>query len=304
MPAVLVIGPLAYDDVRTPHATRSRVLGGSGAYASIAAAKHGPTMLVSVCGADLREDDRGVLRTASIDLGGLESRDGRTLRWSGAYGDDFTLSVVRNTDLGAVAGWHPAVPEAGRGAARVFLTNTAPEIQAEALDQLHPELTLLDTMDEWILDHRAAFEAILRRVTILSVNEHELRLISGENDLARGAAVVLARGPRGVVVKRGALGASLFTAGGSLTVPAYAAKIVDPTGAGDALGGAFVGRLSRTGRSGDAALRDALTAGVAAASFAVESFGVDALARASLADLDARATALEQRAGTASLSGL
>lgn len=297
-PQVLVIGPLAYDDVRTPQASRSRVLGGSAAYASIAAAKHGPTMLVSVCGADLRDDDLGVLRAASIDLSGLESRDGRTLRWSGVYSDDFALSVVRNTDLGAVAGWRPAVPAGGRDAAYVFLTNTEPEIQAEALDQLHPVVTLLDTMNEWILDRRPAFERILGRVTVLSVNEHELQLISGESDLARGAATVLARGPDAVLVKRGARGASLFTASGSLAVPAHPAKTVDPTGAGDALGGAFVGRLSRTGQTGDAGYRDALVAGVAAASVAVESFGVDALARASLTDLDARAVSLERRSGT------
>ena len=301
---MLVIGPLAYDDVRTPQATRSRVLGGSAAYASIAAAKHGPTMLVSVCGSDLRDDDLAVLRTASIDVSGLERRDGRTLRWSGAYSDAFTRSVVRNTDLGAVAGWRPSIPASGRDAAYVFLTNTEPAIQSAALDQLHPDVALLDTMDEWILGHRPELERITARVTILSVNEHELQLISGEGDLARGAATVLARGPRAVLVKRGARGASLFTPTGAFTVPAYPAATVDPTGAGDALGGAFVGRLSRTGLTGDAGYRDALVAGVAAASLAVESFGVDALARASLSDLDARGAALEHRSGTGSGAGL
>lgn len=301
---MLVIGPLAYDDVRTPQATRSRVLGGSAAYASIAAAKHGPTMLVSVCGSDLRDDDLAVLRAASIDVSGLERRDGRTLRWSGVYSDAFTRSVVRNTDLGAVAGWRPSIPVPGRDAAYVFLTNTEPAIQSAALDQLHPDVALLDTMDEWILGHRPELERIMARVTILSVNEHEMQLISGESDLARGAATVLARGPRAVLVKRGARGASLFTPTGAFTVPAYPAATVDPTGAGDALGGAFVGRLSRTGLTGDAGYRDALVAGVAAASLAVESFGVDALARASLSDLDARGAALEHRSGTGSGAGL
>ncbi len=295
---MLVIGPLAYDDVRTPQATRSRVLGGSAAYASIAAAKHGPTMLVSVCGSDLRDDDLAVLRGAAIDVSGIERRDGRTLRWSGAYSDAFTRSVVRNTDLGVVAGWRPAVPVAGSDAAYVFLTNTAPAIQSAALDQLRPAVTLLDTMDEWILGHRPDFERIMARVTVLSVNEHELRRISGEDDLGRGAAAVLVRGPRAVLVKRGARGASLFTMTGAFSVPAYPAATVDPTGAGDALGGAFVGRLSRTGLTGETGYRDALVAGVAAASLAVESFGVDALARVSLGDLDARGATLEQRSGT------
>ena len=293
-----MIGPLAYDDVRTPQASRSRVLGGSAAYASVAAAKYGPTLLVSVSGSDLREDDLSVLRAAAIDVTGLARRDGRTLRWSGTYSDDFARSTVENTDLGVVVGWQPIIPAAGRDAAYVFLTNTEPKVQTQALDQLHPEVVLLDTMDEWILDRRPELERIIARVTILSVNEHELRLISGEADLSRGAATVLARGPRAVVVKRGVNGASLFTIGGAFTVPAYPTATVDPTGAGDALGGALIGRLSRTRLISDAGYRDALLTGVAAASFVVESFGVDALARASLSDVDARAATLEGRSGT------
>lgn len=303
-PPVLVIGPLAYDDVSTPQGTRSGVLGGSAAYASIAAARHAPTMLVSVCGSDLRDDDLGVLRAAGVDVSGLERRDGRTLRWAGDYGDAFTTSVVRNTELGVVAGWRPRIPPAGVAATHVFLTNTDPAIQATALDQLRPAVTLLDTMDEWILLHHVAFERIMARVTVLSVNERELRLVSGEEDLARGAAAVLGRGPKAIIVKRGAQGASLYTGGGQLTLPAYRAATVDPTGAGDALGGAFLGRLSSAGRSGDAGYRDALVAGVAAASFAIESFGVDALARATRTDLDARGAALARRSGTGDVAGL
>ena len=297
-PQVLVIGPLAYDDVSTPQGTRSRVLGGSAAYASIAAAKHASTMLVSVCGADLGDDELAVLRAASVDLSGLERRDGPTLRWSGAYSDNFTRSVVRNVDLGAVAGWRPSVPAAGRDAGHVFLTNTDPAIQSAALDQLRPEVTLLDTMDEWILSRRPELERIIARVTVVSVNERELQLFTGESDTTRGAALIIARGPQAILVKHGARGASLFSAGGEFTVPAYPAATLDPTGAGDALGGAFVGRLARTGSAGDEAYRDALIAGVAAASVAVESFSVDALCRATLGELEARAAVLRARSGS------
>ena len=144
----------------------------------------------------------------------------------------------------------------------------------------------------------------MARVTVLSVNEHELRLVSDEDDLAGGAAAVLALGPKALIVKRGPRGAALFTATGAFTVPAYPAVTVDPTGAGDALGGAFLGRLARTGLTGDAGYRDALVAGAAAASVAVESFGGDRLARAAMADLETRAAALAQRSGTGSRAGL
>ena len=295
---VLVVGPLAYDDVSTPQATRSRVLGGSAAYASIAAAKHAPTMLVSVCGSDLGEDELRVLSTASVDLSGLERRAGPTLRWSGAYSEEFSRSVVRNVDLGAVIGWRPSVPASGREAGYIFLTNTDPTIQSGALDQVRPEFVLLDTMDEWILGQRAELERVIARVTVVSVNEHELQLFTGDSDFAGGAALIIARGPRAVLVKRGARGATLVTATDAYSVPAYPGTVIDPTGAGDALGGAFIGRLSRTGLTGDAGYRDALVAGVAAASFAVASFGLDALDQATLADLDTRRVALEHRSGT------
>jgi len=298
---VLVVGPLAYDDITTPLASRVRVLGGSAAYASIAAAKHASTTLVSVCGSDFAEDDLQVLRAASVDVSGLERRAGPTLRWSGVYSDDFTRSVVRNVDLGAVAGWWPSVPDPGREAGYIFLTNTDPAVQSRALDQLRPpsiRVVLLDTMDEWILGRRPELELVIARVTVVSVNEHELQLFTGSSDLARGAALIIDRGPRAVLVKRGAQGAMLVTATDAFSVPAYPAVIVDPTGAGDALGGAFIGRLARTGLTGDAGYRDALVAGVAAASFAVASFGPDALDHATLADLEARRLALEQRPGT------
>jgi len=153
-------------------------------------------------------------------------------------------------------------------------------------------------MDEWILDRRAELERIMARVTVVSVNEHELQLISGADDVARGAQAVLAHGPLAIVVKRGARGATIFAAGGAFTVPAYPAKTVDPTGAGDALGGAFIGRLAHAALPGDAGHRDALVAGVVAASFAIESFGVESLARAGRAALEARADALAGRSGT------
>jgi sugar/nucleoside kinase (ribokinase family) len=83
-----------------------------------------------------------------------------------------------------------------------------------------------------------------------------------------------------------------------MSVPAYPAKVVDPTGAGDAFAGAFVGRLATLNRDDGPALRDAFTHGAAAASVTVESFGVDALVRADRSDLDTRAAWIAARAGT------
>jgi len=142
------------------------------------------------------------------------------------------------------------------------------------------------------------------RATILSVNAGELALISGTEKTIDGAAMVLARGPRAVIVKRGVLGAKLFTPEGTIVVPAHPATVVDPTGAGDAFAGAFLGRLAELRDDGEAALRDAFTHGAAAASITVESFGLDAIISARRPELDRRAAWLDARAGTGQAGSL
>lgn len=297
---VVVVGPLAYDDVRTPTGRRVGVLGGSAAYASIAAAKYAPTGLVSVVGLDLNDDDLGLLRRVGVDVRGVERRDGRTLRWSATYANGFTRSEVRNTDLGVVAGWRPRIPDAFRDAGRVFLANTDPRAQLEALEQLAPAIVVLDTMEQWIREPRlqGGLDLVIARATVLSVNARELALITGVDDDARAAAAILDRGPRAVIVKRGAAGATLVTRALTVSVPAYPATVVDPTGAGDAFAGAFLGRLAGLRSADDAALREAFAHGAAAASVTVESFGVDALVRADRSELDRRAAWVDVRAGT------
>jgi len=296
---VVIVGPLAFDDVHAPAGRRSGLLGGSGAYAAIAAAKHGPAALVSIAGSDLDDELLEPVRGAGVDLAGLQRVSGRTLRWTGSYSEGLTESAVRNADLGVVDRWDPVVPEAVRDARQVLLANTDPAVQARALDQLRPDLVLLDTMDQWIRERRRAFEAMITRATIVSLNEGELVQLTGERDLVAAARLLIGRGPRAVVAKRGANGATLITSGAAYALPAYPIMPIDPTGAGDALAGAFVARLARTGRADEPGLREALAAGMAAASFAVASFGVDALAAATIGELEARAAWLAERGGTA-----
>ena len=51
---------------------------------------------------------------------------------------------------------------------------------------------------------------------------------------------LLARGIKAVVVKRGAEGASYFDQSGEVFAPAFKVDEIDPTGAGDSFGAAFV----------------------------------------------------------------
>jgi len=120
-----------------------------------------------------------------------------------------------------------------------------------------------------ILNPAPAFpvsEATIRKVTYLTPNEHEAALIFGEN---QDVANLLKAYPEKLIITQGEKGviAALKT-GEILRVPARKAKVMDTTGAGDTLNGAFAVRISK----GDE-LSDALKYANVAASLSTEKFG-------------------------------
>jgi sugar/nucleoside kinase (ribokinase family) len=101
----------------------------------------------------------------------------------------------------------------------------------------------------------------------------------------------LSWGPSAVVAKQGEHGAALITQDGFFSVPALPLeRVVDPTGAGDTFAGGFVGCLARDlDSAGDEdALRRAMAHGTALASFNVEEFGTDRVARLTADELHER----------------
>ena len=97
-------------------------------------------------------------------------------------------------------------------------------------------------------------------------------------------------GPRVVVVKQGEYGAALFTESGFFALPAYPLEtVIDPTGAGDSFAGGFLGYLSsQEGEPNESTLRRAMTYGSVLASFNVEEFGTERVARLSREEIDDR----------------
>jgi ribokinase len=92
----------------------------------------------------------------------------------------------------------------------------------------------------------------------LVVNEHEAEFLG-----ATDPAGLLARGPRSVVITRGARGAVVAGGSGVTEVPSPEVKAVDTTGAGDAFTGALSLRLARGAGLAEAA-RFAARVGAAA----------------------------------------
>jgi sugar/nucleoside kinase (ribokinase family) len=89
-------------------------------------------------------------------------------------------------------------------------------------------------------------------------------------------------GPRVVVAKRGEFGAALITREGFFALPAFPLEtVLDPTGAGDCFAGGFMGYVAAHPDEDldHELLSRAMAYGTALASFNVEEFGIERVAR-------------------------
>ncbi len=149
-------------------------------------------------------------------------------------------------------------------------------------------------MNLWIETAQDSLRAAIAEVDCLVVNDAEIRQLTGESNLARAARAVMDLGPRAVVAKQGEYGAALFTANGFFALPGFPLEDVrDPTGAGDSFAGGFFGYLDGLdGEPDEAHLRRAMGYGTVLASFNVEEFGTERVARLSREEIDDRFEAL------------
>jgi sugar/nucleoside kinase (ribokinase family) len=275
--SILVVGSVALDTVETPFGRADDALGGSATFFSAAASLFGAVQLVGVVGDDYPVDALGFLAERGVDLSGLEQAKGESFRWSGVYSFDLNSRETLETRLGVFADFEPKIPEGFRDAEWVFLGNIDPELQLGVLDQVHrPKFVACDTMNLWIDIKRDRLLELLKRVDLLLVNDAEARQLSGDSNLARAARWIMDRGPRYLIIKKGEHGAILFTPQSVFFAPGYPLEdVFDPTGAGDAFAGGFMGHLAQCGRVDDGDLRRAVIYGSVLGSFAVERFSIE-----------------------------
>jgi sugar/nucleoside kinase (ribokinase family) len=283
----LVVGSVALDTVETPHGRAERILGGSANYFAAAATLLGPVRVVGVVGHDYPLDQLAFLEARGADLSGVERVEGESFFWAGRYSPDLNDRETLETRLGVFADFKPRIPDGFRDARLVFLGNIDPVLQLEVLEQVdRPDLVACDTMNYWIDGSREPLLALLKRVDVLVINDSEARHLAGTANLVEAAAWIRAHGPTHVVVKKGEHGAVLFGPDSVFFAPGYPlADVVDPTGAGDAFAGGFMGYLAgaRGLDSGD--LRRAMIYGSATGSFAVERFGLDRFVDLTVAEI-------------------
>jgi sugar/nucleoside kinase (ribokinase family) len=278
--SLLVVGSVAVDDIDGPFGWQRDQLGGSASFISVAASYFtDKAAVVAVVGEDFDEAHIDLLRARGIDVSGVERRPGKTFRWVGRYAPDLATRETLDTQLGVFAQFQPKLTDQHRAADLVFLGNIDPVLQLEVVEQVRrPSLIAADTMNFWINGHREALLATLHRVHLLIINDEEARQLAGEHNLVKAAALIRRMGPHSVVVKRGDAGALLFHEGGVFAAPALPlAEVRDPTGAGDAFAGGFIGCLARAGTFDPPTIRTAMIYGSVMGSFSVEQFSLDGL---------------------------
>ena len=288
---LLVVGSIGIDTVETPAARRENLLGGSAVYFAYAASFFTPVGIVGVVGEDFPAEHRQLLKERGIDLSGLTTSPGRTFRWTGKYHKNMNDRDTLEVHLNVFGEFVPTVPAAGASADFLFLANIVPAQQSKVLAQMRkrPRFVAADTMNLWIQNARSDLDALLKEVDALILNDSEARMYSGEHELLRAGRAIMRQGPRTVIIKKGEHGALVVSSDGNFCVPAYPLEeVVDPTGAGDSFAGGIMGYLASRGVVTPPTLRRAVAYGSVVASFTCQGFSLDALRRATRADIRAR----------------
>jgi len=285
---LVITGTIGLDDIKTPFGKARAVLGGSGTYASFAAAFFLRPALLAVVGQDFPAKYLQILEEKA-DSQGLVQK-GKNFRWSGEYLYDMNEAKTLKTSLNALKNYRPILPPKYRQARYLFLAATDPLHQLSIHRQAKSRpFTVLDTRAIWIEDARKNLLKIIKQVNLFVLNDAEARLLCQTPNLIKAGRSLLDLGPEYVVIKKGEHGALLFSYHGIFSAPAYPLEEVkDPTGAGDSFAGGLIGYLAKKGKTDEKTVRQGIIFGSAIASFCAEDFGTEKLKKINLKDIKER----------------
>ena len=298
--SILVVGSVALDTLETPHGRADNILGGAATNFALSACHFAPVQVVAIVGEDFPRKHIQDFKAHGIDTSGIRVARGLTFRWHGKYDESLSDAKTLRTELNVFSGFDPLLTGEMATCPWIFLANIHPKLQLAVRSQVRsPRVVLADTMNLWIDTQRAPLEELLRQVDALVVNAEEAQMLTDLDRVPAMAGKLLDRGLRWVIIKRGEAGAYLRARDGTvLSVPAYPVEhVVDPTGAGDAFAGGFLGHLSRSGRMTTRKIFDSLVHGTVMASFVIEAFGPTRLLQLGKRELDVRARAFRRMLG-------
>lgn len=302
-PSIVIGGTIAIDHVKTPEAEAQNLLGGSAAYAALAASFFSrPVNLVGIIGHDFPKEHLQMLENQGVSLGGVERSESESFTWSGEYHTNMNDRTTHRVGLNVLESWQVKVPAESSGSEIVVLANMSPDNQLEMLTQCDAlkrdgretpkRFVIADTMDLWIEIANARLHEVLPHLDLFVLNEGEARDLAGTSNLVKAGKALLEKGPGHVIVKLGEFGAMLFSKNGDVfRCSAFPLDhVADPTGAGDTFLGGMAGYLASQGHApySDAVLRKAIIKGSILASFTCEAFSTRKLEGLTEAEIEGR----------------
>lgn len=293
-----IVGSVAFDTLFTPEGKRERIMGGSAAYASLAASKFCNPAICSIVGFDYPTQYISLLNKNKINTDDLQkSSSENTFHWIGSYLKNINMAETIETKIGVLEHFQPKLNTNNSKADILLCANNSPSSQITALQQSKAKIKALDSMNLWISTQKEILLQALSQVNIAFINDAELKQLTGEYNLIQAAHKLLESIPslKYLVLKKGEFGAAIF---GKKTqeyfsISAFPLKLVkDPTGAGDSFAGSFLGYLSTKLLSWQN-IKEALLIGTVVSSFTVEDFGPDSLIKATTKQIEQRLNLLK-----------
>jgi ribokinase len=278
-PRVVILGQLSIDDVVLADGTKALdTCGGDAVYSALGAALWTqPVGVVAPAGRDFPTQHLRAIRARGLDLAGIASRSGPSIRYwvlydevgrrrfvqqspQSAFVDNTPLPTEIPTEFRAAAAFHiAAMPFAG-------VERLLPELR-----RWSPEAVItLDTHEDEVAGFQDRIIALLPQVTAFLPSREEAATWFGFDDPDRAVRELGAFGQRMTIAKLGAEGSLVHDAasGRVWRVGVAPGPVVDVTGAGDAFCGGVAAGLALGDAPYEAARR-----GAASASLAIGGFG-------------------------------
>ena len=278
---ILVIGTLAFDSIQTPSLNSGLILGGAATYISFAISKISNNFgVVSVVGDDFPLEYLNRIKSTGADTSGVEIiKNKKSFFWSGRYHADINKRTTLDTKLGVLENFNPIIPKKFKDSNIVVLGNLHPSVQNKSINQLSGknQFLILDTMNFWMDNNLEDLNQVISKVNLISINDEEAYLLTKEKSLENCAQKIIKKGPQYVIIKKGELGAELYSKDEKFSLPSFRVKAIDPTGAGDTFAGGLAACLSEIRKVDFNSLKKGLILGTILASFTVEGLGTSSI---------------------------
>lgn len=286
-------GTLSFDQIVLPGTEQLSMVGGSALYGALASALFCETGILGVVGNDFPKETLKLLSKKHVNISLLQKSKKPSFRWDVEYSQDLSHARTTNRSFNSFTDFEPVRLKNKLKDIKTLYVGKNDPITQLALFKITPRpvFHIMSTRANWITNRREDLEKALKMADIFLLHDEELKLLVGPNlSLPEMIEKAMSYGPRVIVLMRDEHGLVMYGKMGTMVVPSYPlAFAVDPTGAGDAFGGALAGVLGCLGKLTPTSMRKALILASIVSSYVVEDYGVSSLENLTLTQVLNRA---------------